>query len=63
MRVVTLHVKYLGVPITSDFLRYLECTSLFQRVLDKFNNWASSLLLMAGRAELNHTMITPMILY
>lgn len=58
-----LPARYLGVPTSSNYLHYSDCTNLFQRVVDRFENWDNNKLSMAGMAELIHTVITPMVLY
>lgn len=39
-------VKYLGVPLSSNYLHYPKCNNLFQKIMNKIDTWDSKLLSM-----------------
>lgn len=58
-----LPVKYLGVPLSHNYLKYNNCGDLFDKIRNRMAAWDCKLLSMAGKIELIHTVITPMVLY
>lgn len=55
-------MKYLVVPLSSDYIHASHRTSLLNKMFMKFKSWDSELLFMAGRAELIQSTITPIVL-
>lgn len=58
-----LPVEYLGLPFSTNQLADKDCSRLFIIIRDKFENWSSRLLSIAGRLELSHMVITAIIIY
>lgn len=47
-------VRYLGVPLVTRRLSFIDCSSLIERVKARINSWSSKLLSYAGRLQLIH---------
>lgn len=47
-----LPVKYLGVPLYSDYVSAAQCIPLMHKITMKLDSWDSNLLSTAGRARL-----------
>lgn len=58
-----LPIKYLGVPLSTDYVHANDCASLLNKVCKQIERWDSGLLSTAGRAELIQSTIVPTVLY
>lgn len=47
-----LHVKYLGIPLSTKRLPVAQCQPLLDRILGKITSWTSKFLSYAGRLRL-----------
>lgn len=56
-------VKYLGVPLLSDYIHAAHYLPPLKKISSKLEGWDSNLLSIAGRAELIHSTIIPTVMY
>ncbi|XP_071739661.1 uncharacterized protein [Rutidosis leptorrhynchoides] len=59
----SLPVRYLGIPLVSSRLLYLDCKLLVDRVRNKINDWKNKFLSFAERVQLIVSVHTAMLLY
>lgn len=58
-----LPIKYLGVPLSVNYLKHNNCNQLLDRILHKTQGWESKFLSLAGRYELIKSVLYPMVSY
>lgn len=58
-----LPVKYLGVPFSVEYIHATHCLPPLHRISANLEGWDCNLLTTAGRAELIHSTITPIVMY
>lgn len=56
-------VKYLGVPLSTDYIHAFHCSSPIQWISTKLEGWDIIFLTIAGHAELIHSTITLIVMY
>lgn len=58
MPISTLHVRYLGVPLSSSKPSLSNCEGMIQQIKAKLSSWSAKALSFAGRLLLIKTMIS-----
>ncbi|PWA82932.1 reverse transcriptase domain, Reverse transcriptase zinc-binding domain protein [Artemisia annua] len=62
-KVGSLPVSYLGVPLITKQIGYLDCKGLIDKVKVKVNNWKNRMLSYAGRLQLVASVLASMQVY
>lgn len=56
-------VKYLGVPLASEYINSAQCSTLLQILTTGLESWDSDLLSTAERAQSIQSVVFPIVLY
>lgn len=59
----SLPVRYLGVPLISTKLKYVDCKSLIDKITNRTKSWANKYLTYAGRIQLIKSILFSMQTY